>query len=70
MTHLPEKTPVFLEVPSNPTEAGLAVYRSEECDGVVGCVDGSSIDLANGITLLASHRSGRFTIPSWRSAYP
>ena len=51
--------PTFLEVPSNPTEsavlAGLSIYREHGCDGVVAIGGGSPIDLAKGITLLATH---------------
>jgi 4-hydroxybutyrate dehydrogenase len=58
--HLPDATPVFLDVPSNPTEeavlAGLAVYRAEGCDGVIGFGGGSPIDLAKAIALLATHQ--------------
>jgi alcohol dehydrogenase class IV len=58
-TCLPGAVPVFLDVPSNPTEeavvAGLSVYRSQECDGIVGFGGGSPIDLAKGMALLATH---------------
>lgn len=51
--------PVFLDVPSNPTEsavsAGLALYRQGGCDGVVAIGGGSPIDLAKGVALLATH---------------
>lgn len=51
--------PVFLEVPTNPTEsavvAGLELYRQGECDGVVAIGGGSPIDLAKGVALLATH---------------
>ncbi|MCO4318882.1 iron-containing alcohol dehydrogenase [Phyllobacterium sp. 21LDTY02-6] len=51
--------PVFLDVPSNPTEsavaAGLALYRQGNCDGVVAIGGGSPIDLAKGVALLATH---------------
>jgi 4-hydroxybutyrate dehydrogenase len=51
--------PRFLDVPPNPTEsavlAGLAAYRSAQCDGVIAIGGGSPIDLAKGIALLATH---------------
>ncbi|MBZ9811857.1 MULTISPECIES: iron-containing alcohol dehydrogenase [unclassified Mesorhizobium] len=51
--------PIFLDVPSNPTEsavaAGLALYRQGGCDGVVAIGGGSPIDLAKGVALLATH---------------
>ncbi len=49
----------FLETPGNPTEdavlAALEVYRAGGCDGLVALGGGSSIDLAKGVGLLASH---------------
>jgi 4-hydroxybutyrate dehydrogenase len=52
-------SPVFLDVPSNPTEsavaAGLTLYRQGGCDGVVAIGGGSPIDLAKGVALLATH---------------
>jgi alcohol dehydrogenase class IV len=54
--------PVFAEVQANPTEtdvlAGLARYREEGCDGVIGLGGGSPIDAAKAIRLLASHSGG------------
>ncbi len=50
---------VFDQTPSNPTEAGVraacAVYRSEGCDGLVAVGGGSSIDLAKGVAIAATH---------------
>ncbi|MEO5805446.1 iron-containing alcohol dehydrogenase [Devosia sp.] len=55
----PAGTPVFLDVPSNPTEeavvAAAAMFAAEGCDGVVALGGGSPIDLAKGVALLASH---------------
>ncbi|MCB1496083.1 MAG: iron-containing alcohol dehydrogenase [Bauldia sp.] len=55
----PAGAPVFLDVPTNPTEAAakaaLRVYRSEGCDGLVAVGGGSPIDLAKGVALLATH---------------
>lgn len=56
---LPSATPVFDDTPPNPTEeaveAALAVYRDAGCDGLVAVGGGSSIDLAKGVALLATH---------------
>ncbi|SPD64519.1 4-hydroxybutyrate dehydrogenase [Cupriavidus taiwanensis] len=50
---------VFDETPSNPTEAmvrkAAAQYREQGCDGLVAVGGGSSIDLAKGIAILATH---------------
>ena len=50
---------VFDRTPSNPTEAGVRaaveVCRAEGCDGLVAVGGGSSIDLAKGVAIAASH---------------
>ncbi len=50
---------VFDGTPSNPTEAGVraavAVYQAEGCDGLVAVGGGSSIDLAKGVAIAATH---------------
>jgi alcohol dehydrogenase class IV len=50
---------VFDTTPSNPTEravrAAVDVYRSERCDGLVAIGGGSSIDLAKGVAIAATH---------------
>ncbi len=50
---------VFDQTPSNPTEAGvraaLAIYRAHGCDGLIAVGGGSSIDLAKGLAILATH---------------
>lgn len=49
----------FLDVPTNPTESAthqaLALYRQNDCDGVIAFGGGSPIDLAKGVALLATH---------------
>lgn len=56
---LPAGTPVFAETPENPTEAAveaaLARLREADADGIVAVGGGSSIDLAKGVALLATH---------------
>lgn len=55
----PPDAPIFLDVPTNPTEAAskqaLEVYKASDCDGVVAIGGGSPIDLAKGVALLATH---------------
>ncbi|SAK41216.1 iron-containing alcohol dehydrogenase [Caballeronia ptereochthonis] len=51
--------PVFDDTPSNPTEAmvlqAAAQYRREGCDGLIAVGGGSSIDLAKGVAIAATH---------------
>jgi alcohol dehydrogenase class IV len=51
--------PVFDQTPSNPTEAAVraavAVYQAQACDGLVAVGGGSSIDLAKGVAIAATH---------------
>lgn len=58
LAHL-ASAPIFLDVPTNPTEsavkAALAVYRANQCNGVIAIGGGSPIDLAKGVALLATH---------------
>ncbi|MBQ0959416.1 iron-containing alcohol dehydrogenase [Ideonella sp. 4Y11] len=50
---------VFDRTPSNPTEAAVraavAQYRDEGCDGLIAVGGGSSIDLAKGVAIAATH---------------
>ncbi len=50
---------VFDTTPPNPTEAAVraavAVYRREGCDGLIAVGGGSSIDLAKGVAIAATH---------------
>ncbi len=45
--------------PENPTEAAvkdaLALYRQNDCDGIIALGGGSSMDLSKGVALLATH---------------
>jgi 4-hydroxybutyrate dehydrogenase len=55
----PKGSPVFLDVPPNPTEeavaAALTAYRAGGCDGLIAVGGGSPIDLAKGVALSATH---------------
>ncbi len=50
---------VFDQTPSNPTEsavrAAVAVLQAHDCDGLVAVGGGSSIDLAKGVAIAATH---------------
>jgi alcohol dehydrogenase class IV len=50
---------VFDETPSNPTEAAVRaavqVFRAQGCDGLIAVGGGSSIDLAKGVAIAATH---------------
>jgi 4-hydroxybutyrate dehydrogenase len=56
---LGKDVPLFLDVPTNPTEAAVnaavSVYRAGGCDGIVALGGGSPIDLAKGVALMATH---------------
>lgn len=56
---LPAEVAVFDETPANPTEAAvekaLIALKDNGCDGIVAVGGGSSIDLAKGVALLATH---------------
>jgi 4-hydroxybutyrate dehydrogenase len=51
--------PVFDDTPSNPTEAMVLAaterYREAGCDGLIAVGGGSSIDLAKGVAIAATH---------------
>ncbi|PWK55869.1 iron-containing alcohol dehydrogenase [Roseicyclus mahoneyensis] len=57
--YLPQDTPCFFDVPSNPTEEAalqaVELYKAAGCDGVVALGGGSPIDLAKAVALLATH---------------
>jgi 4-hydroxybutyrate dehydrogenase len=50
---------VFDETPSNPTEAGVmlavAAYKAHQADGLIALGGGSAIDLAKGVSIMATH---------------
>ncbi|MDN3920626.1 iron-containing alcohol dehydrogenase [Roseateles violae] len=51
--------PVFDQTPSNPTEAAVRqaveLFRQQGCDGLVAIGGGSSMDLAKGVAIAATH---------------
>jgi len=53
------EAPVFDGTPANPTEvaceAAAQIFHTEGCDGIIGFGGGSSMDLAKGAALLATH---------------
>ena len=50
---------VFDQTPSNPTEAAVlaaaALYKANDCDGLVAVGGGSAIDCAKGVAIAATH---------------
>lgn len=56
---LPEAPVIFDGTPANPTEEATleahALYRSSDCDGIIGLGGGSSLDLAKAVRLLTGH---------------
>jgi alcohol dehydrogenase class IV len=61
LVHLKDGTPVYDGTQSNPTEASVleatALYKQQRCDGVIALGGGSSIDLAKGVALAATHEA-------------
>ena len=61
MLHLNEAgtVPVFDETPPNPNEKAVrkaaAIFVENECDGIIAIGGGSSIDLAKGVAVCATH---------------
>jgi 4-hydroxybutyrate dehydrogenase len=51
--------PVYDRTPSNPNEGAVrdavALYKQSECDGIIAIGGGSSIDLAKGVAVCATH---------------
>jgi 4-hydroxybutyrate dehydrogenase len=50
---------VFDQTPSNPTEAAVraavALFKAQQCDGLIALGGGSSIDCAKGVAIAAAH---------------
>ena len=57
LTDLP--VTVFDQTPANPTEASVRaaheVWKAHQCDGLIAVGGGSSIDLAKGLAIMATH---------------
>lgn len=53
------KPAVFADTPSNPTEAAVrgavAVYKDQQCDGLIALGGGSAIDCAKGAAIACTH---------------
>ncbi|UHL66299.1 iron-containing alcohol dehydrogenase [Paralcaligenes sp. KSB-10] len=54
-----EAVPIFDETPSNPNEAAVRkaveIFTHNGCDGIIALGGGSSIDLAKGVAICATH---------------
>jgi 4-hydroxybutyrate dehydrogenase len=54
-----DTAPIYDGTPPNPNEAAVreaaSMYRRQECDGIVAVGGGSSIDLAKGVAIAATH---------------
>ncbi|MGX9938238.1 iron-containing alcohol dehydrogenase [Advenella kashmirensis] len=54
-----DNVPVFDETPPNPNEKAVrkaaAIFIEKECDGIIAIGGGSSIDLAKGVAVCATH---------------
>ncbi len=65
---------VFDGTPSNPTEAAVraatAAYRADGCDGLIAVGGGSSIDLAKGVAIMATHEGALKTYATIEGGSP
>ena len=65
---------VFDQTPSNPTEAGVRaaveVYKANGCDGLIAVGGGSSIDLAKGVAIAATHEGPLMTYATIEGGSP
>ena len=64
----------FDRTPPNPTDTAVTdatgAYVAGACDGVVAIGGGSSIDLAKGVALLATHPGRACGLRAWSTAAP
>ena len=65
---------IYDQTPSNPTEAAVraaaAVYGANGCDGLIAVGGGSSIDLAKGVAIAATHEGGLKTYATIEGGSP
>ena len=65
---------VFDQTPSNPTEAAVRaaveLYREQKCDGLIAVGGGSSIDLAKGAAIAATHEGALKTYATIEGGSP
>ena len=63
----------YEETPANPTEnavnEALELYKTNNCDGVIGFGGGSSIDLAKAVALIANHQGSLLNYPVNEGGY-
>ena len=65
---------VFDQTPSNPTEAAVhaaaRLFKAQHCDGLIAVGGGSSIDLAKGVAIAATHEGGLKTYATIEGGSP
>lgn len=65
---------VFDQTPPNPTEASVRaahqVWQANQCDGLIAVGGGSSIDLAKGLAIMATHPGGLKTYATIEGGSP
>ena len=65
---------VFDQTPSNPTEAAVhaaaRVFKEQQCDGLIAVGGGSSIDLAKGVAIAATHEGALKTYATIEGGSP
>jgi len=65
---------VFDQTPSNPTEAAVRaatrLFKEQQCDGLIAVGGGSSIDLAKGVAIAATHEGALTTYATIEGGSP
>ncbi len=65
---------VFDQTPSNPTEAAVhaaaRLFKEQQCDGLIAVGGGSSIDLAKGVAIAATHEGALKTYATIEGGSP